>query len=121
MEQLLAQIAADAGHHLAEDDEALFLVFLLGILLPIAAQTDAFTQGLHVLQVLDPALVDLFLNEVAEEVEEVGQPKLLLARLDDLLELFPGQCRQLVAFQEALALDGGLKAEAFLHAGCQGL
>src|SRR5436305_1640074 len=47
VEQLLADVAADDPHHLAEDHEAFLLVLLLGILLAVAAQTDALAERLH--------------------------------------------------------------------------
>src|SRR4051794_26343418 len=37
VEQLLADVPADVGHHLAEDDEPLLLVLLLGVLLAVTA------------------------------------------------------------------------------------
>src|SRR5580765_1824650 len=72
VEQLLADVAADAAHHLAEDHEAFLLVLLLRILLAVAAQADALAQRLHRLEVIDPALVDLLQVEAALVEQQPG-------------------------------------------------
>src|SRR4029079_12844347 len=82
VEELLADVAADAAHHLAEDHEAFLLVLLLRILLAVAAQADALAQGLHRLEVIDPALVDLLQVKAALVEQQAGQRQLRLARLD---------------------------------------
>ena len=112
VEQLLADVAADDPHHLAEDHEAFLLVLLLGILLAVAAQADALAQRLHRLQVIDPALVDLLEVEVAREVQEDGQRELRLARLDHLLQLVPQLLDQHLAVEELV--DARLETEALL-------
>src|SRR6478735_909527 len=82
VEELLADVAADAAHHLAEDHEAFLLVLLLRILLAVAAQTDALAQRLHRLEVLDPALVDLLQEKPPRPEQQARKLQFGLARLD---------------------------------------
>src|SRR5207237_438398 len=80
--QLLGYVPARRRHHVHEDVVALFLVLLLRIALPVAAEPDAVAQVLHVRQVLDPGAIDLFQIEVTEDPEQELRPHLLLFLFD---------------------------------------
>ena len=104
------------GHHLAEDVEAFLLVLLLRVLLAVAAQADALAQGLHRLEVLDPALRRSPRGRSgATGRGRSGQRELGLARLDDLLDLGPQRLGERLALEDSLASMVGLEAEPLLE------
>jgi len=81
-EELGADVGAGRRHHVDEDVVALLLVLLLRITLAIAAQPDSVPEVLHVGEVLDPRVVDLFQVVVAEDAEEQLGAHVLLASLE---------------------------------------
>ena len=63
LEQGVHHVPANARHHVEKEFVAFALVFDQGIFLAVAAQTDGFPQGIHLLQVVAPEAVDLLQNE----------------------------------------------------------
>src|SRR5690606_30457403 len=69
LEEPLDDLAGDVGHHVQKESVALLLVLVLRVTLTVAAQANAVPQVLHVLEVVDPSLIDGLHVEPAEDTQ----------------------------------------------------